>query len=147
MVNRNGDTLILLCCRNGRHEVLKLLLQRVAPSFVAFKADVDGFDAMLACAEADQPHCIETLHAEGIPLDTKTDACNAILPSATPAPRRSVLRQARCSTHHSSPSVQTRTRETSAAEHPCTLQSSRASLLWSASSASTGQTWMRRTMR
>ena len=84
VVNRNGDTLILLCCRNGRHEVLKLLLQRVAPSFVAFKADVDGFDAMLACAEADQPHCIETLHAEGIPLDTTTDACNAILPSATP---------------------------------------------------------------
>eukprot|EP01064_Diplonema_japonicum_P025283 TRINITY_DN3645_c0_g5_i2.p1 TRINITY_DN3645_c0_g5~~TRINITY_DN3645_c0_g5_i2.p1 ORF type:complete len:1404 (+),score=371.02 TRINITY_DN3645_c0_g5_i2:56-4267(+) len=82
--NTNGDTLILLCCRNGQHEILEMFLNLAEESIVRHKAEIDGFDAMLASTEADKPLCIKTLHEYDFALEDKTEATNAILPSATP---------------------------------------------------------------
>lgn len=59
--NENGDTLILICCRNGQHEILELLLRYTTPEFVNFKAHIDGFNALMASAEANRPDCIRVL--------------------------------------------------------------------------------------
>ena len=45
--NKNGDTLILICCRNGQSDILKLLLNYVSFEFVNFKAEIDGFNARI----------------------------------------------------------------------------------------------------
>eukprot|EP01083_Nonionella_stella_P182434 656511_1 len=44
MINKNGDTLILICCRNKNWKILPLLLNYVSPDFVNFKAHIDGFN-------------------------------------------------------------------------------------------------------
>jgi ankyrin repeat protein/uncharacterized protein YegL len=60
-INDNGDTLILICCRNGQHEILELLLRYTTPEFVNFKAHIDGFNAIMASAEANRPECVRVL--------------------------------------------------------------------------------------
>jgi ankyrin repeat protein/uncharacterized protein YegL len=82
--NTNGDTLILICCRNGQHEILRLLLNSVDPDFVDFKAHIDGFNAIMASAEANRPECIEALHDYEVDLNQKTDDDNKIIAGATP---------------------------------------------------------------
>lgn len=84
VVNRNGDTLILMCCRNGQHEVLSLLLEYVTPDLVQHKAHIDGFNAIMASAEANRPACIRVLAEDGVSLDQRTDADNAIVAGGTP---------------------------------------------------------------
>ena len=44
---KNGATLILICCRNGQSNILKLLLNYVTFEFVNFKAEIDGFNARI----------------------------------------------------------------------------------------------------
>jgi len=83
-INSNGDTLVLLCCRNGQSEVLQVLLRYVDDDFVNFKAHIDGFNALMACAEQNRAECIQVLHDYKVNLDQKTDPDNAILKSATP---------------------------------------------------------------
>lgn len=83
-INTNGDTLILMCCRNGQHEVLRLLLEYVTPEFVQHKAHIDGFNAIMAAAEANRPQCIRVLAEDGVILNQKTDADNAIVAGGTP---------------------------------------------------------------
>jgi len=83
-VNSNGDTMILLCCRNGQHEVLDYLLAFVDEPFVNIRANIDGFNAIMASAEQDRVECIKTLHRYGIDVNQKTDPDNKILSSATP---------------------------------------------------------------
>jgi ankyrin repeat protein/uncharacterized protein YegL len=82
--NKNGDTLILICCRNGQHETLEVLLDHVDEEFVDFKADIDGFNAIMASAEADRPECIRVLKEYGVDLEQKTEETNEIIASATP---------------------------------------------------------------
>ena len=83
-INSNGDTLILICCRNGQHKILELLLDYVNQEFVDHKAHVDGFNAIMASAEANRPECIKVLFDYGIDINQKTDDDNMILASATP---------------------------------------------------------------
>ncbi len=83
-VNSNGDTLVLICCRNGQHDSLEVLLQYVDEEFANRKAHIDGFNAIMACAEQDRHTCMRLLQEYGIALDQKTDKDNAILASATP---------------------------------------------------------------
>eukprot|EP01059_Diplonema_ambulator_P035574 TRINITY_DN8419_c0_g1_i1.p1 TRINITY_DN8419_c0_g1~~TRINITY_DN8419_c0_g1_i1.p1 ORF type:complete len:1347 (+),score=463.82 TRINITY_DN8419_c0_g1_i1:471-4043(+) len=83
-VNKNGDTLVLLSCRNGQPEVLELLLNAAEEEIIRWKAEIDGFDAMLAATESDKPECIKVLHRHGFCLESKTDPSNPILPGATP---------------------------------------------------------------
>lgn len=83
-VNSNGDTLVLLCCRNGQSEVLQVLLRYVDDEFVNQKAHIDGFNAIMACAEQNRAECIRILADYKIDLNQKTDPDNAILKSATP---------------------------------------------------------------
>jgi ankyrin repeat protein len=83
-INSNGDTLVLICCRNGHHEVLELLLTYVDETFVNRKAHIDGFNAIMACAEQDRADCIRVLHEYGIALDQQTDDDNQILKRASP---------------------------------------------------------------
>jgi len=79
-----GDTHILICCRNGRADVLQLLLTYVDEDFVDYKAPIDGFNAIMSSAEQDQPDCIRVLQAYGTKLDQVTSDDNTILPRATP---------------------------------------------------------------
>ena len=83
-VNSNGDTLILLCCRNGHADVLRFLLSFVDDDFVNRKAHIDGFNAIMACAEQDNADCITALHEFSVDLNCRTDPDNQILASATP---------------------------------------------------------------
>ena len=62
VINQNGDTLVLLCCRNGQSEVLSLFLNYVDMDFVNMPAHIDGFNAMFASVEANRPECIQ-VHA------------------------------------------------------------------------------------
>jgi ankyrin repeat protein len=83
-LNNNGDTTILICCRNGQNEVLHYLLQYVDMEFVNKKAHIDGFNAIMACAEADRASCITVLKDYGVDLSQKTDPDNKIISGATP---------------------------------------------------------------
>jgi ankyrin repeat protein len=83
-INKNGDTLVLICSRNGQHEVLELLLQYVDDEFINRKAHIDGFNAIMASTEQNRPECIKVLHDFKVNLNQKTDPDNAILASATP---------------------------------------------------------------
>ncbi len=83
-VNRNGDTLILICCRNGQAEVLKLLLERAEAATVNHIAHIDGFGAMHASVEANRPECVRILHEYGLSLEIKTASDNQIIAGATP---------------------------------------------------------------
>lgn len=80
--NRNGDTSILLCCRNGQYEVLQFLLNYVDTRFVNKKAQIDGFNALMAATEQNKSDCIRVLQEFGIDLDQKTEVTNEILPEA-----------------------------------------------------------------
>ena len=82
--NNNGDTYILLCCRNGQWEVLKFLLNYVTEEFVDFKAHIDGFNAIMASAEQNRAECIRVLFEYGVDIDQVTDDDNKILAHATP---------------------------------------------------------------
>lgn len=84
LINRNGDSLILICCRNGQHEVLKLLLDRADPRTVNHVAHIDGFGAMHAAVEANRPECVRLLHEYGLSLEIKTAPDNAIIAGAMP---------------------------------------------------------------
>lgn len=84
VLNNNGDTTILICCRNGQSDVLHYLLQYVDMDFVNRKAQIDGFNAIMACAESDRPSCISVLRDYGVDLNQKTDIDNKIIPGATP---------------------------------------------------------------
>ena len=75
---------MLLCCRNGQPDILSLFLNYVEPEFVNRKAQIDGFNAIFACVEANRPECIGVLKDYGIDLEQFTDADNQILPGATP---------------------------------------------------------------
>merc|ERR1712137_909300 len=79
-----GDTHILICCRNGQDDVLRLLLSYVGEDIVDYKAPIDGFNAILSCAEQDQVDCISVLHEYGTDLNQVTSDDNKILPRATP---------------------------------------------------------------
>lgn len=81
--NTNGDSLVLLACRNGQDEILRFLLDLVDEDFVNQKADIDGFNAIMASAEQDRDECILTLHEYGVDLNQKTDDDNEILGGAT----------------------------------------------------------------
>eukprot|EP01060_Flectonema_neradi_P009626 TRINITY_DN16854_c0_g1_i1.p1 TRINITY_DN16854_c0_g1~~TRINITY_DN16854_c0_g1_i1.p1 ORF type:complete len:1402 (+),score=282.26 TRINITY_DN16854_c0_g1_i1:59-4264(+) len=83
-INSNGDTLVLICCRNGHADVLRLLLSYVDLPFVNKKAHIDGFDAIMACAEQDSADCITALHEFSVDLNSRTDPDNQIIASATP---------------------------------------------------------------
>ncbi len=83
-LNDNGDTTILICCRNGQSEVLQYLLQYVDMEFVDRKAHIDGFNAIMACAEADRANCITVLKDYGVDLSQKTSPDNKIIAGATP---------------------------------------------------------------
>jgi ankyrin repeat protein len=77
-LNTNKDTLPLLCCRNGQHEVLKVFLNYIDPEFINFKAHIDGFNAIMACAEQNRSECIRELYKYGTDLNQKTDDDNII---------------------------------------------------------------------
>lgn len=81
---KTKDTLILICCRNNKAEILKLLLDYVDCEFAQYKAEIDGFDAVMAATEADNPECIQVLADWGLNVETPTDPDNQILPGATP---------------------------------------------------------------
>jgi ankyrin repeat protein len=83
-VNNNGDTLILLAVRNGQPDVLKLFLNYADPDLVAFKAHIDGFNAMFAAVEGDRTTCIRVLHEHGVSVNQRTAVDNAIIADATP---------------------------------------------------------------
>jgi ankyrin repeat protein len=83
-INRNGDTLILIACRNGQDEILKTMLSYVSMDFINRKAQIDGFNAIMASAEAGHGKCIRVLHAHGINIEQRTDKDNEILKCATP---------------------------------------------------------------
>ncbi len=78
------DTLILICCRNNKSEILALLLNYVDFDFVNYRAPIDGFDAMMAATEANNPDCIQVLYDFGVTnLEIPTADDNPILSSAT----------------------------------------------------------------
>lgn len=83
-INVNGDTLPLIACRNGHKEVLEILLQYVDQEFMNFRAKIDGFNAVMACAEQDHPECLRVLSEFGMDINCKTSDDNSILPGATP---------------------------------------------------------------
>jgi ankyrin repeat protein len=83
-MNRNGDTPLLLACRNGQSDVAKLLLDYCDSDFVHFRAEIDGFDALFASVESDRPDCVRLIHEYGVSLEERTSEDNAILRSATP---------------------------------------------------------------
>jgi ankyrin repeat protein/uncharacterized protein YegL len=83
-INKNKDSLLLIACRNKQHEIVEYMLNYVDPEFVYFQAHIDGFDAIMACAEADSPDCLQVLVDYGISIESKTDDDNAILAGATP---------------------------------------------------------------
>eukprot|EP01084_Bolivina_argentea_P002249 4157_1 len=82
--NKNGDTLILICCRNKNWKILPLLLNYVSLEFVNFKAHIDGFNAIFSSVETNSVECIKILHSFGVNINQKTDNNNKILPGATP---------------------------------------------------------------
>ena len=73
-INHNGDTLILLCCRNGQPEILSLFLDYVDPEFVNRKAHIDGFNAIFSSVEANKPECITILKDYGIDIEQRTQS-------------------------------------------------------------------------
>jgi ankyrin repeat protein len=83
-MNRNGDTPLLIACRNGQTDVVKLLLDYCEPELVQFRASIDGFDALFASVESDRPDCVRLIHEYGVSLEERTADDNAILQSATP---------------------------------------------------------------
>jgi len=84
IINSNGDTLVLIACRNGRDDVLEVFLNYVDLEFVDRKAHIDGFNAIFASVESNRPACIRKLHEYGVDLNQKTDGDNKILANATP---------------------------------------------------------------
>jgi len=86
-----NDTPILTCCRHGHDEILSLLLDYVSKDFVNHIAPIDGFNAVMACAEAGhKPNsmtgktCLQILHQYGIDLNQQTSLDNKIYSGATP---------------------------------------------------------------
>jgi ankyrin repeat protein len=83
-INNGEDTLILISCRHGQTEILKLLLNYTTEEFVNRIPSFDGFNALFAAVENNNPSCIIALHEFGISLDQKTLSDNKILASAAP---------------------------------------------------------------
>ena len=83
-LNANKDSLVLISCRSGQHEILKTLLNHVSPEFVDFKAQIDGFNAIMSSAEANKPECIRVLNEYGVDLNQITDDNSPVLHKATP---------------------------------------------------------------
>jgi len=83
-VNGNGDTLILIACRNGQHEVLDVLLKYVGIEFVNRVAEIDGFNALFACVEANKPECLQRIYTFGVDINQRTAKNNEILADASP---------------------------------------------------------------
>lgn len=91
MTKCKNDTPILTCCRNGHDEVLSVLLNYVNKDFVNHMAPIDGFNAIMSCAEAGRkPNsltgktCIQVLYEYGIDLEQRTTKENNIISYATP---------------------------------------------------------------
>jgi ankyrin repeat protein len=82
-LNDNGDSVILLCCRNKQADMLKLLLNFVDEEFVGHIAHIDGFNAVMACAEQNAPDCLQVLADYGVNLNQVTALDNQILKGAT----------------------------------------------------------------
>jgi ankyrin repeat protein len=82
-LNDNGDSVILLCCRNKQADMLKFLLNFVDEEFVGHTAQIDGFNAVMACAEQNAPDCLQVLFDYGVNLDQVTALDNPILQGAT----------------------------------------------------------------
>jgi ankyrin repeat protein len=82
--NINGDTPLLIACRNGQCEVAKLLLQYYNKEYILFRAKIDGFDALFASVEQNRPDCVKLILDNGVPVDEKTDTNNEILAESTP---------------------------------------------------------------
>ena len=82
--NINGDTPLLIACRNGQCEVAKLLLQYYNKDYILFRAKIDGFDALFASVEQNRSDCVKLILDNGVPVDEKTDSTNEILAESTP---------------------------------------------------------------
>ena len=82
--NINGDTPLLIACRNGQCEVAKLLLQYYNKDYILFRAKIDGFDALFASVEQNRTDCVKLILDNGVPVDEKTDSTNEILAESTP---------------------------------------------------------------
>jgi len=83
LINKRDETMILICCRNGQHNILQMLLNSVSEEFVSYMASIDGFSALMASAEQNRAQCIKVLAEFGADLEQKTENNNPILPSAT----------------------------------------------------------------
>jgi ankyrin repeat protein len=75
--NNNGDTLILIACRNGQTDVVECLLEYASEAYVTHVAEIDDFNAAMACAEAGYGECIKVLHRYLFDLGAKTPIDNA----------------------------------------------------------------------
>lgn len=82
-LNENGDSVILLACRNKQADLLTFLLHFVDDAFLNHRAHIDGFNAVMACAEQNAADCLQVLFNSGMNLNQVTASDNPILQSAT----------------------------------------------------------------
>merc|ERR1719361_1697809 len=97
VVNKEGDSLIIHCCRLGHKKILELLLNYIEDKdFVCnHKSKLSGFNALFTCFDstrfnsnnADQimhGECIRMLHEYGVDLNQKLDNDHSVIPGGTP---------------------------------------------------------------
>ena len=87
--NKNRDHPVLICCRTGQNTCLNVILKSIKDklllnNIIEEKADIDGFNSLLAAAEQNRVECIKVLHVFGANLEYKTDITNNIIGGATP---------------------------------------------------------------
>lgn len=85
--NKNGDNAVIIACRTGQHKILEKLLKSIKKesmkNVLEHKANIDGFNCLLAAVEQDKIHCIEICNRCGADLEFKTDTNNNIISGAT----------------------------------------------------------------
>lgn len=86
--NKNRDSPVILCCRTGQYRMLELILSRLEPNEVKaqleLKANIDGFNAILAATEQEKVECIKMCVKYGADIEFRTDIDNPIISGATP---------------------------------------------------------------
>jgi ankyrin repeat protein len=89
LANKNRDNVVLISCRCGQEQILRMILDKYVSmgkleEIFNHYADIDGFNPMIASAEASATNCIETLHKFGADIECRTANDNKIIQYATP---------------------------------------------------------------
>jgi ankyrin repeat protein/uncharacterized protein YegL len=85
-INKNGDTILTLCARNGQPELLRFFLDYVDSAIIEHVPKIDGFNVLFAAVEANQVACIRVLLEGGVMTleGQRTARDNEIIQWATP---------------------------------------------------------------